>query len=175
MAEETITNNINKPIVLVGLMGAGKTSVGERLAKRLDIPFIDADQEIEKESGCTITEIFSIFGEDYFRKLEEKVISKLLDQPPHVLATGGGAFMNERVRNIIKERAISIWLRAELDVLLERVERKNTRPLLETGDKREILEALMKKRYPIYSEADLVVDSSNGPHYKVVDEIIWKL
>lgn len=167
---------LEKTIVLVGLMGAGKTSIGKRLAKSLNVDFRDSDIVIEEKTGCSIAEIFETSGEAYFRKLEQETIRDLLtSQKPHVLATGGGAFMNPETRAFIKENALSVWLRAELDVLVERVSRKDHRPLLEKGDKREILSKLIEARYPAYAEADLVVDSDSGPHYKVVEQIIWKL
>lgn len=167
---------IEKTIVLVGLMGAGKTSIGRRLAKELNIEFRDSDQEIEKKVGCSVAEIFEGFGESYFRQVERETIHDLLaNHPPHVLATGGGAFMDAETRELIKEEGLSVWLRAALDVILDRVSRNDNRPLLNRGNPREILEKLIEVRYPIYAEADLVVDSDSGPHYKVVEQIIWKL
>lgn len=167
---------IEKTIVLVGLMGAGKTSIGKRLAKTLNLEFRDSDREIEEKAGCSIAEIFEGFGESYFRQLERETIRDLLlNMPPHVLATGGGAFMDPETRGIIKENGTAIWLRAELDVLTERVIRNDHRPLLNKGNPREILEKLIAVRYPVYAEAELVVDSDSGPHYKVVEQIIWKL
>ena len=167
---------IEKTIVLVGLMGAGKTSIGRRLAKELNIEFRDSDQEIEKKVGCSVAEIFEGFGESYFRQVERETISDLLTNfPPHVLATGGGAFMDTETRELIKEEGLSIWLRAALDVLVDRVSRNDNRPLLNRGNPRDILEKLIEVRYPIYAEADLVVDSDAGPHFKVVEKIIWKL
>ena len=167
---------IEKTIVLVGLMGAGKTSIGRRLAKELNIEFRDSDQEIEKKVGCSVAEIFEGFGESYFRQVERETIQDLLkNATPHVLATGGGAFMDAETRELIKEEGLSVWLRAALDVIIDRVSRNDNRPLLNTGNPREILEKLIEVRYPIYAEADLVVDSDSGPHYKVVEQIIWKL
>ncbi len=167
---------IEKTIVLVGLMGAGKTSIGRRLAKELNIEFRDSDQEIEKKVGCSVAEIFEGFGESYFRQVERETIQDLLrNSPPHVLATGGGAFMDGQTRELIKEEGLPIWLRAALDVLVDRVSRNDNRPLLNRGNPREILEKLIEVRYPIYSQADLVVDSDAGPHHKVVEKIIWKL
>ena len=171
-----MTLTLEKPLVLVGLMGAGKTTIGYRLAQKLDVPFVDSDQEVEAKTGCSVSEIFETMGEQTFRELERETIAELLEhKPKSVIATGGGAFMNKQTRRLIKEKALSIWLRADLDVLVERVSRKESRPLLEKGDKRAILEKLIQDRYPIYEEADLIVDSSVGPHYKVVDEVIWKL
>ncbi len=166
---------INKTIVLVGLMGAGKSTVGQRLAERLELEFVDVDSEAEKREGLTVSEIFKQKGEKYFRQLELKIIDEKLSGKPHVLATGGGAFINDDIRKLVKEKATSVWLRAGLDMLLERVSRNDARPLLQGGDRKEVLERLLKERNPIYAEADLIVDSDQGPHYKVVDQIIWKL
>lgn len=166
---------IGRPVVLVGLMGAGKTTVGRRLAKVIGRSFVDSDAEIELAAGCSISDIFAIHGESIFRDLELRVISRLLEKPNIVLATGGGAWMQEKVRAQIKGRAISVWLRADLDVLLDRVERRNHRPLLENGDKRAILQRLMDERYPVYGHADLVVDSGLGPHEEVVEKVVDSL
>ncbi len=161
-----------RPLVLVGLMGAGKSTIGRRLAKQIGWRFVDSDEEIEAAAGCSIADIFSIHGEPIFRDLEKRVITRLLSEEPMVLATGGGAWMQEGVRGIIKEKATSVWLRAELDVLTDRVSKRNHRPLLETGDKREILDNLMSERYPVYALADVIVDSSVGPHDQVVERVI---
>jgi len=166
---------IGRPVVLVGLMGAGKTTVGRRLAKVIGRSFVDSDAEIELAAGCSISDIFAIHGEPIFRDLELRVISRLLEKPNIVLATGGGAWMQQKVRDQIKDRAISVWLRAELDVLLDRVERRNHRPLLENGDKGAILKRLMDERYPVYSRADIVVDSGAGPHEEVVEKVVDSL
>jgi len=152
-----------RAIVLVGLMGAGKSCIGRRLAAELGLDFIDADAEIEAAAGCSIEDIFEQHGEPAFRDGERRVIARLLSGPPHVLATGGGAFMHERTRREIHDRAISIWLRADLDLLVRRTGRRNNRPLLRRGDPRAILERLMAERYPIYAEADITVDSQDGP------------
>lgn len=154
-----IRSALKKPIVLVGLMGAGKTKIGGILAKRLEIPFIDADAEIEKAAGRTVAEIFEEQGEPAFRDLERRVIARLLSEEIKVIAPGGGAMMNAETAALIKKSAISIWLRADLDVLVERTGRTNKRPLLRNGDPREILQAMMDKRYPVYQTADLAVDS----------------
>ncbi|WP_119421662.1 shikimate kinase [Rhodospirillaceae bacterium SYSU D60015] len=156
-------------------MGAGKSSIGRRLAARLGMPFVDADTEIEKAAGMTIEEIFARHGETHFRDGERKVIARLLDGPPLVLATGGGAFMNPETRERIKRGSISIWLKAELDVLLKRCLRRTNRPLLKQGDPREVLTRLMAEREPVYAEADHVVPSGDGPHEAVVEEIIGLL
>jgi shikimate kinase len=161
-----------RTIVLVGLMGAGKTNIGRRLAARLGLSFIDADAEIEAAAGETIEEIFKRHGEAAFRDGERRVIARLLDGPVHVLATGGGAFMDAQTRQRIHERAISVWLRAELETLLARVARRDNRPLLKAGDPRAVLAALMEKRHPVYAEADLVVDSIEGPPELTLNRVI---
>ncbi len=161
-----------RSIVLVGLMGAGKSTVGRRLAARLELPFLDADNEIEAAAGRTIPEIFAEQGEAAFREGECRVIARLLNGPRHVLATGGGAFMDPGTRACIRAHGISVWLRADLDVLLRRCLRRNNRPLLESGDPQETLRRLMTERYPVYSQADLVVESGEGPHETVVEAIL---
>jgi shikimate kinase len=150
-------------IVLVGLMGAGKTKVGRLLAQHLEMPFADADDEIVEAAGCSIEEIFERFGESAFRDGERRVVARLLDGEPIVLATGGGAFVDPGTRARIKERGISVWLRAELDVLVQRTSRRGGRPLLKNRDIKATLEKLMAERYPIYAEADIVVDSGWQP------------
>jgi shikimate kinase len=152
-----------RSIVLVGLMGAGKTKIGRRLAARLDLPFFDSDEEIEAAARETIEEIFANRGEAMFRDGERRVIARLLQGPVHVLATGGGAFMDPATRRIITARGVSVWLRAELDVLFARVSRRSNRPLLKTPDPRAVLAELIERRYPIYAEADVTVDSGDGP------------
>jgi shikimate kinase len=152
-----------RTIVLVGLMGAGKTKIGRRLAARLHLPFHDSDEEIEAAAGETIEEIFANRGEAVFRDGERRVIARLLQGPVHVLATGGGAFMDPATRRVIAERGVSVWLRAELDVLFARVSRRSNRPLLKTPDPRAVLAELIDRRYPIYAEADVTVDSGEGP------------
>jgi shikimate kinase len=152
----------SRTIVLVGLMGAGKTKIGRRLAARLNLPFFDSDEEIEAAAGETIDEIFSNRGEAVFRDGERRVISRLLQGPLHVLATGGGAFMDPATRRVIAQRGVSIWLRADLDVLFARVSRRSNRPLLKTPDPRAVLAELIERRYPIYAEADITVDSGES-------------
>jgi shikimate kinase len=151
-----------RSIVLVGLMGAGKSKIGRRLAARLNLPFFDSDPEIEAAAGETIEEIFANRGECVFRAGERRVIARLLAQPVHVLATGGGAFMDPSTRGLIGRRGVSLWLRADLDILVARVSRRSNRPLLKEGDSRAILAELIGKRYPTYAEADLAVDSGAG-------------
>jgi shikimate kinase len=162
-------------IVLVGLMGAGKTTVGRRLARRLSTEFIDSDFEIEKAAQMTVSDIFAKYGEDYFRAGERRVITRLLNGPTKILATGGGAFINTETRDIIKTNSITVWLDAELDVLVERTAKRDTRPLLNAGDPRTILKNLMIERGPIYQQADIRVQSSDGPHDMVVEKIIAEL
>jgi shikimate kinase len=161
-----------RSIVLIGLMGAGKTAVGRRLANRLDLPFIDADTEIELAAGQSIKEIFAEHGEAYFREGERKVIARLLDGGPQVLATGGGAYMNAETRKNIKARGISVWLKAELRVLLKRVHRRDHRPLLAAGDPETVMKKLMAERGPIYAQADLIVESRDVPHDVIVGAVI---
>lgn len=165
----------DRSIVLVGLMGAGKTTVGRRLAQRLGLAFIDADAEIERAAGETIPEIFERHGEAVFRDGERRVIARLLEQGPQVLATGGGAFMDPETRAKIAALGISVWLKADLDVLMRRVGRRSTRPLLKQGDPRATMEKLMAVRYPVYAEADITVESREGPHEAVVDDVVERL
>src|SRR3982751_1532026 len=161
-----------RSVVLVGMMGAGKSSVGRRLAARLGIPFVDADVEIEKAAGMTISEIFAAHGEPDFRAGETRVIARLLESGPQVLATGGGAFMNADTRAAIRIKGISVWLRATLDVLNRRIKRRGDRPLLKGADPVETLRKLIEERDPIYAEADLTVESRDVPHETIVDEIL---
>jgi shikimate kinase len=164
-----------RSIVLVGLMGAGKTTVGRRLAARLGLPFIDVDAEIEHVSQMTVPEIFARHGEPYFRDGEKRVIDRLLRQGEQVLATGGGAFMNADTRRRIAESGISVWLKADLDVLLRRVKKRAGRPLLETADPQATLRRLMDERYPVYAQADITTVSHEAPHDTVVNDIICAL
>jgi len=165
----------DRPVVLIGLMGAGKTTVGKRFAKHIGWKFVDSDEEIEKAAGCSINDIFSSYGEPIFRDLEMRVIGRLMQEKQVVIATGGGAWMQPAVRATILEHATSIWLKAELEVLVNRVSKRNHRPLLEKGDKRAIMTRLMEERYPIYAEANLVVDSGDGPHDGVVHMMVSAL
>jgi shikimate kinase len=166
---------LNKSVVLVGLMGAGKTTIGKRLASVLELPFVDSDNEIMEAAGCSISDIFELYGEQVFRDLEQRVMLRLLSGPASVIATGGGAYINPNIRAEVNAKALPVWLKADLDVLLERVSRRDTRPLLKTGDKREILARLMQERYPVYEEAETVIDSNAGAHETVVDAIIAAL
>jgi shikimate kinase len=168
--ESTIVRALgSRSIVLVGMMGAGKSSIGRRLAGRLGIPFIDADTEIENAAGMTIPEIFDKHGEPYFRAGEKRVIARLLDNGPQVLATGGGAVMDQGTRDLIHIKGISVWLRADLDVLLKRTKRRNDRPLAEK------IKDLLPQREPVYSMSDIVVQSRDEPHETIIDEIMAKL
>jgi shikimate kinase len=161
-----------RSLVLVGLMGAGKSTVGRRLAQTLQLPFRDADHEIEAAAGMTIPEIFAIHGEDHFRDGERRVIARLLQEGPIVLATGGGAFMNDETRLRIAEHGISLWLKADLDVLMRRVRKRHNRPLLQNPDPEGTMRRLIEARHPIYALADVTVDSREIPHEKVVQDAL---
>lgn len=164
-----------RPITLVGLMGSGKSSVGKRLAARLGLPFVDADAEIEIACGMTIAEIFERFGEAHFRDGERRVIARLVDGAPKVVATGGGAFMQPDTRALILERSVAVWLDADIETLVERVAKRDTRPLLAGRDAGEVLRALAAERGPIYALAPVRVLSGDGPHMQVVDAVIEAL
>jgi shikimate kinase len=164
-----------RTIALVGLMGVGKSSVGRRLAHALGLPFRDADAEVEAAAGRSISEIFAELGEPAFRDGERRVIARLLDGPPHVLATGGGAFMNPETRALIKSKAISIWLKADLEILARRVGRKDTRPLIAGRDPLEVLKAQAEARYPAYGEADITVETGDAAHHITVGQVIQAL
>jgi shikimate kinase len=164
-----------KPIVLVGLMGVGKSTVGRRLAQRLGLPFTDADSEIEAAAGMTIADIFDTFGETYFRDGERRVIARLLDGTPKVIATGGGAFINDDTRALILETALAVWLDAPAEVLVERVQRRDTRPLLKNRDPSEVLAELASIRNPIYAQAPIRVPSDHTPHDVTVKAILEAL
>jgi len=162
-------------IVLVGLMGAGKSTIGKRLATRLNLPFVDADTEIEKAADLTIPEIFARHGEAYFRAGEVRVVARILESGPQILATGGGAYMNPETRARIAERGISVWLKADLDVLMKRVRRRNDRPLLKADDPEAVLRRLMDERYPVYAEASVTVMSREAAHDEIVDDVLRAL
>lgn len=173
---ETIHAHLRgRNIVLIGMMGAGKSSVGRRLAAVLDLPFVDADTEIELAANLTIAEIFSTYSEDHFRQGERKVIARLLGGGPRVIATGGGAFMNEKTRAEIGRRAISLWLKATVPLLMERVQRKANRPLLSDADPEAMIKRLLAIREPLYATADLIVASRDAPHAAIVDDALKAL
>jgi shikimate kinase len=167
--------SLPRTVALVGLMGAGKSAIGRRLAQRLRLPFVDADDEIERAAGCSISEFFERFGEAEFRNGERRVISRLLEDAPHVLSTGGGAYIDPATRALMREKALTVWLRADLDVLFDRVKKRAHRPLLRQGDPREILRLLMEQRYPIYAESDLVVESTAQPADRTTEQVIEAL
>lgn len=170
-----LADRIARTIVLVGMMGAGKSTVGRRVATRLGLRFVDADAEIEAAAGCPIEDIFERHGEAAFRDGEHRVIARLLEQPVHVLAAGGGAFSDPRTRDVIRRRGVSVWLRADVDLLQRRVARRNNRPLLKSGNLRETLDRLVTERYPIYAQADIIIDSEDGPPDRTVDRVIRSL
>ena len=162
----------DRSIVRVGLMGAGKTCIGKRLASKTGLSFVDADAEIEAAADCTVEEIFTRYGEQAFRDGERRVIARLLEGPRQVLATGGGAFVNPETRENVQRHGVSVWLKADLDILLQRVSRRNDRPLLKNGDPRETLERLIEQRYPCYAEADITVDTGNEPPDSTVEKVV---
>ena len=164
-----------KSIVMVGLMGCGKSAVGRRLAAKLGLPFIDADDEIERAAGKSIEDIFAEHGEAHFRDGERKVIARLLRSGPQVLATGGGAFMSDETRQAIAESGISVWLQADLPVLMRRVAKRDNRPLLKTNDPEAVMRELMDTRYPVYAKADITVESRDVPHDTIVADILERL
>lgn len=159
---KNIRERLKKPVVMVGLMGAGKTKIGGMLAKALDLPFVDADHEIEMAAGCSVAEIFERHGEPAFRDLERKVLARLLSDQIQIIAPGGGAIMNEETATLVWNRGISVWLKADLDILVERTSRNDKRPLLKSGDPRDILAGLMEKRHPVYAKADLMVETDSS-------------
>ena len=167
-----LARRIDRPVVLVGMMGVGKTSVGRKLSSLLHLPFVDADEEIERAAQMSIAEIFERFDETYFRDGERRVIARLVDGERKIIATGGGAFVNPQTRALILERAIAVWLDCDLEVLLERVGRKDTRPLLRQGDPREILTRLKAERESAYAEAPIHVTSAGGPHLRTVTRVL---
>ena len=171
-ARSTPSLRITRPIVLIGLMGVGKSTVGKRLAARLGLPFVDSDEEIEEVSGYTIPEMFTRFGEASFRDGERRVVKRLIDGGPKVMATGGGVFINPETRAVILARATAVWLDADVDVLAERVRRRDTRPLLQGQDAGEVLTRLAAERRPIYAEAHLHVRTEAVPHARAVEAIM---
>ncbi len=168
-------NKTKKSIVLIGLMGAGKSSVGRRLAAFLGLPFVDADHEIEAAAGCSVSDIFKLYGEDAFRDGERKVINRLLEDGPVVLATGGGAFMDDETRKQIMEKGISVWLKADLKTLINRTEGRPHRPLLQQGNPEETLKRLMDERYPIYGLADITVDAKSENPEATAERVYGRL
>lgn len=162
----------NRPIVLVGLMGAGKTAIGRRVAAELRLPFVDSDHEIEAASRMSVPDLFEKYGEDEFRALEQRVIARLLHEGARVLATGGGAFMNDETRAAIREAAVSVWLKADLDTLMGRVVKRQNRPLLKSDNPRAVMEKLMVVRYPVYAEADVTVQTRDERREVIADEVI---
>ena len=174
MSQE-FSRDLECSIVFVGLMGVGKSCIGRNLAARLSLPFVDADAEIETAAGCSIPDIFARHGESHFRDGERRVISRLLESGPQVLATGGGAYLDPRTRALIQEHGVAVWLRGDLDLLVKRTARRDNRPLLKQGDPREILKRLMDERYPLYAEADITVDSVDGPPDITLERVISAL
>lgn len=165
-----------RPVVLVGLMGVGKTTVGRKLAEALNAPFVDSDEEVEAAAQMTVPEIFASLGEPAFREGERRVIARLIEEGPRIIATGGGAFMNDATRALVLDRAVSVWLRADLDTLVERTARRANRPLLSRGDPRQILAGLIETRHPVYALADVTVDSRrNDRHEDVAARILAAL
>ncbi|MGB7656501.1 MAG: shikimate kinase [Novosphingobium sp.] len=169
---DALARRIDRPLVLVGMMGVGKTSVGKRLAGALGLPFVDADDEIEQAAQMSIPEIFERFGEAYFRDGERRVIARLVSGPRRVIATGGGAFVNAETRRMILDKGISVWIDSDIETLLDRVGRKDNRPLLKQGNPREILTRLKAERESAYAEAQIHVISGNVPHSRTVNEIL---
>jgi shikimate kinase len=168
-----ISKNLGeRSVVLIGLMGAGKTAIGRRLATRLGLKFVDADNEIEQAAGKSISDIFADHGEAHFRDGERRVIARLLNEGPQVLATGGGAYMNDETRETISNSGVSVWLKADLKVLMERVVRRDHRPLLKTDNPEDVMKRLMDERYPVYASSDIIVKSRDVPHEVIVGEII---
>jgi shikimate kinase len=171
-----IKSMLDRPVVLVGLMGAGKTSVGKLVARRLGLPFVDSDREIIKAAGTSVVDIFSIYGEKEFRRVEERIVRRLLsDGKPKVLSTGEGAFITDSVRKLAKDSAITVWLKADLELLVKRTSFKDNRPLLLDYNPSEILRRLMDERYPIYAKADITVETKNEPTFKTAGNVLSAL
>jgi shikimate kinase len=174
-----IMSSLNKTVALVGMMGAGKTSIGKRLATRLEVGFRDADHEIEKAADMTVAEIFARYGEPEFRRLERSVIVRLLGEAPHILATGGGAYMDDHTRDAMRANAFTVWLKAPIDILLGRVKKRQeqdkSRPLLNNDDMRGTLDRLLTVRGPVYAQADMTLESADEPHAVLLDKIVAAL
>lgn len=161
-----------KTIALVGLMGCGKTSIGRRLAKKLELPFSDSDQEVELSAGCSMKEIYNVYGEEAFKNGERRVIARLLNQPPQILATGGSSILDEETQALLKEKSITVWLDADIETLVARVSRRNDRPLIQDGNQREVLEELIKTCYPVYERSDIHVQTFDEATNTTVDRVI---
>ncbi len=172
---DDIRARLDRPLVLIGLMGTGKTKLGKLLASTLGLPFVDSDDEIEKAAGMTIAEIFDRFGEAYFRDGEKRVMARLLDGGVRVIATGGGAVMNPDTAALVWDKSISLWIRADMEVILERTARNDRRPLLRSGDPEKILRELAEKRYPVYEKANIAIDSHRGPAESILGQTLDKL
>jgi shikimate kinase len=170
-----LAKRLDRPVVLVGLMGVGKSTVGRRLAKRLGLPFVDSDSAIEDAAGCTAAEVFERYGEQDFRDGERRLVARLIEGDVRVIATGGGAYVDPCTRQLLNERAITVWLDAPVDILAERTGRRDTRPLLRTADRKGTLERLSQERRPAYEEAHIHVKSADGAHKEVVDAIVQAL
>lgn len=171
---EKIKPNLDRPIVMVGLMGAGKTSVGRALARKLGVPFVDSDKEIENAAGCSVVDIFSMYGEDEFRRVEQRVIARLMDTPPvvKVISTGEGAFITPAVREMMAGRALTIWLKADLELLVKRTNFRDTRPQLLHADSHKILAQLIKERYSTYALADITVETRDESLRKTLGKVV---
>ena len=170
-----LTKRLDRPVVLVGLMGVGKSTVGRRLAKRLGLPFVDSDSAIEDAAGCSAAEVFERYGEQDFRDGERRLVARLVEGEVRVIATGGGAFVDPRTRQLLNERAITIWLDAPVDILAQRTSRRDTRPLLRNGDPKSTLQRLAEERRPLYEQAHIHVKSGDGAHKEVVEAILHAL
>lgn len=174
---EKLGFELDRPIVMVGLMGAGKTSIGRMLARKLDVPFVDSDKEIETAAGCSVVDIFSLYGEQEFRRVEERVIERLLSSPPalKIISTGEGAFITKIARDLILKNAISVWLKADLELLAKRTSFRDTRPQLLNTDSKKILQTLIEERYKIYAQADIVVETKDEVLAKTMTKVISAL
>ena len=166
---------LDKSIALVGIMGAGKSHLGRMIAKALSLPFVDSDQEIVKAAGCSIQDIYDIYGQAELNQLEERVMKRILKEPTQIISTGDAVFVNESNRKLIKQKAVSVWLRADLDLVVNRTNRRDHRPLLNEGNPAEVLEELIAERYPLYGEADLIVDSEDVSPHKMMQKVLASL
>ncbi|GHS99849.1 shikimate kinase [Bacteroidia bacterium] len=171
---ENLSFSLDKPIVMVGLMGAGKTSIGRMLARKLDIPFVDSDKEIEAAAGCSVVDIFSMYGEEEFRRVEERVLERLLTSPPYlkVISTGEGAFITDNIRKMVLEKALTIWLKADLELLVKRTNFRDTRPQLLNADSERILSQLIGERYKTYELADITVETRDESQPRTLSKVI---